>query len=177
MKKKILAIIPARMASSRFPGKPMALIKNLPMIGHCYLRSRLSKLLTKLYVATPDKEIYNYILSIGGKAIMTSHKHIMCNDRVFEAVDKIEHKLKSKNQIIVNIQGDLPIIYPDMIDSLIMPLIKNKNIPIFNCDNLSFLRSSRNFKCSNLILFNNSPSFCILFSIFSHNLICFCNSK
>lgn len=124
----IIGIIPARMASSRFPGKPMKLIYKIPMIGHCYLRSRLSKLLTKLYVATPDKEIYNYILSIGGQAIMTSHKHIMCNDRVFEAVDKIENKLKSKNQIIVNIQGDLPIIYPDMIDSLIMPLIKNKNI-------------------------------------------------
>ena len=106
----------------------MKKIYGIPMIGHCYSRSILSKNLTDCYVATPDKEIYQYIKNIGGKAIMTSHKHIMCNDRVVEAVNKIEKNNKIKYDIIVNIQGDLPMIFPDMIDNLIKPLIKNNNV-------------------------------------------------
>ncbi len=121
---KIIGIIPARMASSRFPGKPMKKIHGMPMIGHCYKRSIMSKSLKNCYVATPDKEIFSYINSINGKAIMTSHKHEMCNERVFEAVDKIEKKLNKKFDVIVNIQGDLPMIYPSMIDTLVEPLKK-----------------------------------------------------
>ena len=64
----IVAIIPARMASSRFPGKPMALIHGIPMIGHVYFRTRMCKFLTEKYVATCDQEIYDYIECIGGKA-------------------------------------------------------------------------------------------------------------
>ena len=127
-KNKIIAIIPARMASSRFPGKPMKRIHNYTMIGHCYLRSVKSKLITDCYVATPDKEIKNYILNLGGKVVMTSHKHKMCNDRVFEAVDNLEKEKKIHYDIIVNIQGDLPMIYPDMVDNLIKPLVSNKEI-------------------------------------------------
>ena len=128
MKKKILAIIPARMASSRFPGKPMALIKNLPMIGHCYIRSKFSKTLSDCYVATPDNVILKYINNIGGNSIITSHRHVMCNDRVFEAVEKIEKLKRKKYDILLNIQGDLPMVYPDMIDNLVRPLIINTNI-------------------------------------------------
>ena len=125
---KIIAIIPARMASSRFPGKPMAKIHNTPMIGHCYVRSIMSKNLSDCYVATPDKIINNYIKSIGGKSILTSHKHKMCNDRVIEAVEKIEKINRIKYDIIVNIQGDLPMIFPEMIDNLVKPLILNNKI-------------------------------------------------
>ena len=125
---KILGIIPARMASSRFPGKPMKKIHGMPMIGHCYKRSIMSKSLSNCYVATPDKEIFNYINSINGKAIMTAHRHEMCNERVFEAVDKIEKQIKKKFDVIVNIQGDLPMIHPSMVDKLIEPLKKNKNV-------------------------------------------------
>ena len=125
---KIIGIIPARMASSRFPGKPMKKIHGMPMIGHCYKRSIMSKSLKNCYVATPDKEIFSYINSINGKAIMTSHKHEMCNERVFEAVDKIEKKLNKKFDVIVNIQGDLPMIYPSMIDTLVEPLKKNRQV-------------------------------------------------
>ena len=125
---KAIGIIPARMSSSRFPGKPMKKIYGIPMVGHCYLRSVMSKSLTDCYVATPDKEIYKYIKKIGGKAIMTSNKHIMCNDRVVEAVNKIEKNNKIKYDIVVNIQGDLPMVFPDMIDNLIKPLIMNQNI-------------------------------------------------
>ena len=87
---KIIAIVPARMASSRFPGKPMKPIHGIPMIGHCYIRTSMSKLLTDCYVATPDRSIDDYIKSIGGDSVMTSHKHKMCHDRVVEAVLKLE---------------------------------------------------------------------------------------
>ena len=84
------------MASSRFPGKPMKYIGKYTMIGHCYLRSKLSKLITECYVATPDKQIKKYIESLNGNVVMTSHKHQMCNDRVFEAVSTIERKKQIK---------------------------------------------------------------------------------
>jgi len=130
MKKKIkvLVIIPARMASSRLPGKPLAKIYGIPMIGHCYLRSKQSTLLTDCYVATPDLEIKNYLKSINGHFVMTSHKHKMCHDRVVEAVKKIEKNKKIKYDIIVNIQGDLPMVFPDMIDQVVLPLIKSKDV-------------------------------------------------
>ena len=69
---KILALIPARMGSSRFPGKPMANILGKPMIGHVYDNVKKNNLITEIAVATCDDEIYNYIESIGGRAVMTS---------------------------------------------------------------------------------------------------------
>ena len=125
---KIIAIIPARMASSRFPGKPMKKIHAIPMIGHCFIRTSMSKLLTDCYVATPDKAIKNYITSIDGNSVITSHKHEMCHDRVVEAVKKIEKSKKIKYDIILNVQGDLPMVFPEMVDALIKPLLKNKKI-------------------------------------------------
>ena len=124
----IVGIIPARMASSRLPGKPMADIHGMPMIGHCYLRSRMSKTLSDCWVATPDSEIFEYIESIGGKPVMTSHNHEMCNDRVVEAVVKIEDMSDKKIDIVVNIQGDLPMVFPDMIDDTVKPLTDDRRI-------------------------------------------------
>ncbi len=68
----IISIIPARMGSSRFPNKPMADILGVPMVGHVYKRVKMSSLLDEVYVATCDEVIYDYITSIGGKAVMTS---------------------------------------------------------------------------------------------------------
>jgi|TARA_Y100000294_G_scaffold28964_1_gene24394 3-deoxy-manno-octulosonate cytidylyltransferase (CMP-KDO synthetase) len=124
----IVGIIPARMASSRFPGKPMADIHGMPMIGHCYLRSRMSKTLSDCWVATPDLEIFEYIESIGGKPLITSHNHEMCNDRVVEAVKKIKKSSGKKIDIVVNIQGDLPMVFPDMIDDTVKPLTDDSRI-------------------------------------------------
>ena len=124
---KIIGIIPARMASSRFPGKPLAKIHGFPMIGHCYKRTKMSSLLDECYVATPDQEIFEFIKSIDGKVVMTSHSHEMCNDRVVEAVNIIENEKKTKFDIVVNIQGDLPMIFPEMVDALISPIIRDKN--------------------------------------------------
>lgn len=125
MGKKVIGIIPARMGSSRFPGKPLAKICNMPMIGHVYFRSKMSGLLNEVYIATCDNEIKNYIESIGGKAIMTAVTHKRASDRVAEAMLKIERDTKEKIDIVVMIQGDEPMIYPEMIEEAVIPLMNN----------------------------------------------------
>jgi 3-deoxy-manno-octulosonate cytidylyltransferase (CMP-KDO synthetase) len=123
---KVLGVIPARMRSSRFPGKPMAKIRGMPMIGHCYLRSRQSKVLDDLYVATCDREIFDYVESIGGKAVMTKETHEMCTDRVVEATRSIERQLGKTFDIVVNIQGDQPMVFPEMVDDVAQALIDDE---------------------------------------------------
>lgn len=129
---KIIGIIPARMASSRFPGKPMAEISGMPMIGHCYLRSRLSSVLNEVYVATCDKEILDYIESIGGKAVMTASNHERASDRTAEALLKIEQTNNEKYDIVVMIQGDEPMLTPGMIDVVVKPLLNDKEVLVSN---------------------------------------------
>ena len=124
---KILCVIPARMASSRFPGKPMEKINNIPMIGHCYLRSKLSSLVDDVYVATCDKIISNYILKIGGKSIMTSNVHERATERVSEALTNIEKLKNITYDFIVMVQGDEPLIHPSMIDDCLNQLIHFNN--------------------------------------------------
>jgi 3-deoxy-manno-octulosonate cytidylyltransferase (CMP-KDO synthetase) len=128
----IIGIIPARMASSRFPNKPMADILGMPMIGHCYKRSKMSNLLNEVYVATCDNEIYDYIESIGGKAVMTANTHERASDRTAEALLKIEETTGEKVDIVVMLQGDEPMITPDMIQAATQPLISNTDIKIAN---------------------------------------------
>jgi 3-deoxy-manno-octulosonate cytidylyltransferase (CMP-KDO synthetase) len=122
---KTIAIIPARLAATRFPNKPMAKIQGIPMIGHCYMRSRLCPLLDETYVATCDNVIIEYIESIGGKAIMTADVHERATERTAEALLNIE-KLNPeiKYDIIVMVQGDEPLVDPDMIREAIEPLLK-----------------------------------------------------
>jgi 3-deoxy-manno-octulosonate cytidylyltransferase (CMP-KDO synthetase) len=128
----IISIIPARMGSSRFPGKPMADILGMPMIGHVYKRVKMSETLSEVYVATCDKEIYDYIESIGGKAVMTSDCHERCSDRCAEAMLKIEKDTNNKCDIMVMVQGDEPLTYPQMIDEAVKPMLDDKNINITN---------------------------------------------
>lgn len=128
---RVIAIIPARMGSSRFPGKPMELIHGVPMIGHCYYRTSMSKNLLDTYVATCDQEIYDYIVSIGGQAVMTSNSHERATDRTAEAMLKIENEMGEKVDIVVMVQGDEPMVTPDMIDESLKPF-KNKEINIVN---------------------------------------------
>ena len=129
---KIIGIIPARLASSRLPQKPFADILGMPMIGHVYHRSKLCTTLDEVYVATCDKEIYDYISSIGGKAVMTSDKHERASDRTAEALLKIELDTNSKMDIVVMIQGDEPMVTPEMINDSIVPLLNDKSIKITN---------------------------------------------
>lgn len=124
---KVLGIIPARMAATRFPNKPMALIDGMPMIGHCYFRSKMSSLLDEVYVATCDQEIYDYIISIGGKAIMTSDAHERATERSAEALINIEKKINQQFDVVVMIQGDEPLINPEMINESVKPLLSGEN--------------------------------------------------
>jgi 3-deoxy-manno-octulosonate cytidylyltransferase (CMP-KDO synthetase) len=129
---RVIGIIPARMASSRLPDKPMADILGMPMIGHVYLRSKISTSLCEVYVATCDIAIAEYIESIGGKAIMTADTHERASDRTAEALLKIEETTLQKVDIVVMIQGDEPMVTPEMISASIEPLIEDPTINITN---------------------------------------------
>ena len=120
-------IIPARYASSRFPGKPLALIGNKTMIQRVYEQS--SKSLDKVYVATDDKRIYNAVTDFGGKAIMTSAGHKSGTDRCAEAVGIIEMETKRVFDIVINIQGDEPFINPEQIE-LLKKCFTSENVEI-----------------------------------------------
>jgi 3-deoxy-manno-octulosonate cytidylyltransferase (CMP-KDO synthetase) len=109
-------IIPARYASSRFPGKPLVLIGNKPMIQRVYDQAR--KTLDMVWVATDDKRIFDAVLDFGGKAIMTSTDHLSGTDRCAEAVTKINRETTQKIDIVINIQGDEPFIKPEQINLL-----------------------------------------------------------
>lgn len=129
---KIIAIIPARMASTRFPGKPLAKILGIPMIGHVYFRASLSRLLNEVYIATCDQEIMAYAGSIGAKAVMTKSTHKRASDRAVEAVSKIEKEVKEKVDIVVMVQGDEPMLFPEMIDLAVEPMLKESEIQVVN---------------------------------------------
>ena len=77
----IVSIIPARMGSSRFPGKPLALINNIPMIEYVYNNVKKSTNINKVWVATPDKEIFDHMIRINGNVIMTSNSHTRASER------------------------------------------------------------------------------------------------
>lgn len=132
MNSNIIAILPARMASTRFPGKPMADILGMPMIGHVYHRVKMNKLLSEVYVATCDKEIYDYVVSIGGKAVMTSDTHERASDRCAEAMLAIEKDTGIKVDIMVLVQGDEPLTHPNMIDEAVKPMIEDETLFITN---------------------------------------------
>jgi 3-deoxy-manno-octulosonate cytidylyltransferase (CMP-KDO synthetase) len=109
-------IIPARYASSRFPGKPLALIGDKPMIQRVYEQAHKS--IDLVYVATDDKRIFDAVLNFGGKAIMTSPDHQSGTDRCAEAVTLIANETGISPDIVINIQGDEPFIKPEQIDLL-----------------------------------------------------------
>jgi 3-deoxy-manno-octulosonate cytidylyltransferase (CMP-KDO synthetase) len=120
------------MGSSRFPGKPLALIHGVPMIGHVYHRCKMSSLLDEVYVATCDIEIKEYIESIGGKAVMTLDTHERCSDRTLEAMLKIEEETDQEAGIVVMIQGDEPMVTPQMLNKAIAPMLENRSIQVLN---------------------------------------------
>ena len=128
----ILALIPARMGSSRFPGKPMASILGKPMIGHVYERVFQSPLLTTTAVATCDQVIFDYIESIGGTAVMTADTHERASDRCAEALLKLEASRRASYDIVVMVQGDEPMTHPDMIAKAVQPMLEDPSIQVVN---------------------------------------------
>lgn len=118
-KKRIVVIIPARMASSRFPGKPLAKILDLPVIEHVRRRASLCDFTDDVYVATCDEKIREVVESYGGKVIMTASTHERCTDRVEEAASILDA------DIIVNVQGDEPLILPEAVQDVARPLTQS----------------------------------------------------
>jgi 3-deoxy-manno-octulosonate cytidylyltransferase (CMP-KDO synthetase) len=112
---KTIAVIPARMGSSRFPGKPLAQLLGRPMLEHVYKRVALSKTLSTTYIATCDEDIRLAAENFGAHVIMTSDSHERASDRVAEAIAGIDADL------IVMVQGDEPMTHPDMIDAAVAP--------------------------------------------------------
>jgi 3-deoxy-D-manno-octulosonate cytidylyltransferase len=109
---KFIGLIPARYASTRFPGKPLALLAGKPVIQHVY--EQASKVLDAVYVATDDERIYNKVEEFGGKAVMTSTEHHSGTDRIEEALQKVGGDF----DVVVNIQGDEPFIQKSQIETL-----------------------------------------------------------
>ena len=109
---KFIGLIPARYASTRFPGKPLALLAGKPVIQHVY--EQAAKVLDAVYVATDDERIYNKVTEFEGKAVMTSIEHHSGTDRIEEALEKVGGDF----DVVVNIQGDEPFIAQSQIETL-----------------------------------------------------------
>ena len=131
-KKNIVGIIPARMSSTRFPGKPLENILGMPMIGHCYFRTRMCEFFDDVYIATCDKEINDYGESIGAKVIMTADTHERAMDRTAEAVTNIERMTGKEIDIVVQMQGDEPMVTKEMLESAISKMVDDELIDIMN---------------------------------------------
>ena len=115
--KKTLGVIPARMASSRFPGKPLKKILGIPMLAHCYERALLSQACDKLVIATPDEEIMNWAKNYEIPVILTGHHHQRATERAQETLDILSEQGETYDFILL-LQGDEPQIFPDDIKNL-----------------------------------------------------------
>jgi 3-deoxy-manno-octulosonate cytidylyltransferase (CMP-KDO synthetase) len=116
---RILVLIPARMASTRLPGKPLLDIGGLPMIVHVLRRAEAANL-GRVAVATDTTEIADAVTSHGGEAVMTSPDHPSGSDRIYEALGRIDPE--ARIDIVINLQGDFPTILPDNIRAVLGPL-------------------------------------------------------
>ncbi len=125
---KIIGVIPARMAASRFPGKPLYSILGRPMLEHVYLRAKMYGGWDKLVLATCDHEIEQFAQEKGIPVVMTGNHHTRALDRVAEAVERLGDVV-ADNDIVVCVQGDEPMLRPDMIDAVVSPLLENASIP------------------------------------------------
>ena len=115
--KKTLGVIPARMASSRFPGKPLKKILGIPMLAHCYERALLSQACNKLVIATPDEEIMNWAKNHEIPFILTGHHHQRATERAQETLDILSAQGETYDFILL-LQGDEPQIFPNDIKNL-----------------------------------------------------------
>ncbi len=141
---KFLGVIPARYGSTRFQGKPLELIDGKPMIEWVYKRSLLSKL-DKVVVATDHESIKKVVEDFGGEVIMTSENHETGTDRIAEVANHYKDY-----EVIINVQGDEPLINPDMIDSLIKPFVEDNKLQMatlkYKLDDLEEIDNPNNVK-------------------------------
>jgi 3-deoxy-manno-octulosonate cytidylyltransferase (CMP-KDO synthetase) len=120
--KKVVGVIPARYASTRFPGKPLALIRGRPMVAWVLEGARKSSLLSKVIVATDDERIAQAVRDVGGEAVMTASDLPSGTDRIHAALTGQEA------DVVVNIQGDEPLLQPEMLDQLVGPLLTDPSL-------------------------------------------------
>ncbi len=123
---KAIAILPARMGSTRFPGKPLAPLRGCALLEHVYRRSTMCNSLHEVVIATCDREIADAAASWGARAIMTSKKHTRASDRTAEAAGKLSA------DVFVMIQGDEPLVHPNMIEASLKPMRKDRSIACVN---------------------------------------------
>ena len=143
MKKKIVAVVPARMESSRFPGKPLARILGLPMVEHVRRRARLCEAVEEVYVATCDEAIEEVVRQARGKVIMTAHTHERCTERVEEATHSLEA------DVVAIVQGDEPLLLPQAIEQVVSPFLTDDELL---CTNLvSPIESHADFDNPNVV--------------------------
>ena len=121
-KPNVVAVIPARYASTRFPGKPLAELAGKPIIQHAATRTARARLVRRVVVATDDERIYQSVVGFGGEVVMTSPDHATGTDRIGEAIADIEC------DIVVNVQGDEPAVDPVAIDAAVAPLVDDDTL-------------------------------------------------
>ena len=126
---KINAFIPARMKSSRFPGKPLIKLNEKTMIEHVWSRTKSCQDIDEVFIATCDNEIQKEAINFGARVIMTSDKHEMCMTRIVEAATK------EPSDITITVQGDEPLIRPEMISETVKSLKNNSSL-----DEVYFIR-------------------------------------
>ncbi len=124
---KVIAIIPARYQSNRFPGKPLALIDGKPMIQHVVERANKVGLLSRVVVATDDQRIGDCVASFGGEYVLTRDDHVTGSDRLAEAAEKIGI---SEHDVVVNIQGDQPLFPAEVVEQVARPLVEDPALPM-----------------------------------------------
>jgi len=124
---QVVAIIPARYESNRFPGKPLALINGKPMIQHVVERAIKVDLLSRVVVATDDKRIADCVASFGGDFVMTRDDHVSGTDRLAEAAETLGI---SERDVVVNIQGDQPVFSSEVIYQVASPLLEDPALPM-----------------------------------------------
>jgi 3-deoxy-manno-octulosonate cytidylyltransferase (CMP-KDO synthetase) len=125
MERKVIGIIPARYASTRFPGKPLAMILGKSMIERVYEQAQKALMLSEVIVATEDERIMDEVNRFGGKVVMTSKNHSNGTERCAEVVHKLLHHVDA----VINIQGDEPLIAPTQIDAL-AEMLQDENTQI-----------------------------------------------
>lgn len=141
---KIIGVIPARWASTRFEGKVLAMINDKPMIQHVWERSSKSEMLNDLVIACDDDRVLVAAEQFGAKTVMTSKDHASGTDRIAEAIESI-----GGGDIIINIQGDEPLIEPAVIDALATALIDNPSCSMGTV--IKVLTSKKELKDPNVV--------------------------
>ena len=126
-KPEVIAIIPARYESNRFPGKPLASIAGKPMIKHVVERARAVELLSRVVVATDDERIARCVEGFGGEYVMTRNDHVSGSDRLAEAAEILKI---SEHDVVVNIQGDQPLFPAEVVYHVAQPLLDDPALPM-----------------------------------------------